>query len=65
VGAYKITGMNLKNVREDMIIMHPLPRVYEIDSQVDDSAHARYFKQSFYGVPIRMALLTIVLGVEV
>ena len=65
VGAYKITGENLKNVREDMIIMHPLPRVYEIDSQVDDSAHARYFEQSFYGVPIRMALLTIVLGVEV
>ncbi|MCK4937409.1 MAG: aspartate carbamoyltransferase [Methanosarcinales archaeon] len=65
VGAYKITGEHLENVREDMIFMHPLPRVYEIDSSVDGSTHARYFEQSFYGVPIRMALLTIVLGVEV
>ncbi len=65
VGAYKITGEHLENVREDMIVMHPLPRVYEIDSSVDDSTHARYFEQSFYGVPIRMALLTIVLGVDV
>ncbi|MCL7415355.1 MAG: aspartate carbamoyltransferase [ANME-2 cluster archaeon] len=65
VGAYKITEAHLDNLREDMIIMHPLPRVYEIDASVDDSAHARYFEQSFYGVPIRMALLTMVLGVEV
>lgn len=64
-GAYKITTEHLGNVRDSMIIMHPLPRVYEIDSSVDTSSHARYFEQSFYGVPIRMALLTIVMGVEV
>ena len=63
-GAYKITPNLLKNVRQDMIIMHPLPRVYEIDSSLDNSPHAKYFEQSFYGVPVRMALLTIVLGVE-
>jgi len=64
-GAYKITTEHLGNVRDSMIIMHPLPRVYEIDASVDTSSHARYFEQSFYGVPIRMALLTIVMGVEV
>ena len=64
-GAYKITTEHLENVRDSMIIMHPLPRVYEIDASVDSSSHARYFEQSFYGVPIRMALLTIVMGVEV
>lgn len=64
-GAYKITKEQLENVRGTSIIMHPLPRVYEIDSAVDSSPHAKYFKQSFYGVPVRMALLTIVLGVEI
>jgi aspartate carbamoyltransferase catalytic subunit len=64
-GAYKITPNLLENVRQNMIIMHPLPRVYEIDSSVDISPHAKYFEQSFYGVPVRMALLTIVLGVEI
>lgn len=64
-GAYKITAGHLKDVRQEMIVMHPLPRVYEIDSSVDGTEHARYFEQSFYGVPIRMALLTIVLGVDV
>jgi aspartate carbamoyltransferase catalytic subunit len=63
-GEYKITDSHLKNVRNDMIIMHPLPRIHEIDNSVDSSPHACYFQQSFYGVPIRMALLTIVLGVE-
>jgi aspartate carbamoyltransferase catalytic subunit len=37
--------------------MHPLPRVDEIDSEVDNIPQARYFKQSFYGVPVRMAIL--------
>lgn len=64
-GAYKITGDHLDNVKKEMIIMHPLPRVYEIDKTIDSSKHARYFEQSFYGVPVRMALLTTVLGVDV
>jgi aspartate carbamoyltransferase catalytic subunit len=41
-GAYKITTEHLGNVRDNMIIMHPLPRVNEIDSFVDTSSHARY-----------------------
>lgn len=37
--------------------MHPLPRVDEIDFNVDNLSNAMYFKQAFYGVPVRMALL--------
>jgi len=37
--------------------MHPLPRVDEIDPAVDRTKYARYFEQSFYGVPVRMTLL--------
>ncbi len=44
--------------------MHPLPRVNEILPEVDVTAHAKYFKQAFYGIPVRMALLTLVLGGE-
>jgi aspartate carbamoyltransferase catalytic subunit len=41
--------------------MHPLPRVDEIDPAVDSTVHARYFQQSFYGVPVRMALLKLLI----
>ncbi|MEC7694979.1 MAG: hypothetical protein VX954_02300, partial [Candidatus Thermoplasmatota archaeon] len=48
-----------------MIVMHPLPRVDEIDPGVDSSIHAKYFDQAFNGVPTRMALLCRSLGIEV
>ncbi len=54
---YKIKKDMLENVKDDMIIMHPLPRVDEIYSDVDSTTHAKYFKQAANGVPIRMALL--------
>ncbi|HIE31742.1 MAG TPA: aspartate carbamoyltransferase [Methanosarcinales archaeon] len=60
--SYKITEDTLKNAKDDLIIMHPLPRVGEIDPGVDKSRHAVYFKQSFYGVPVRMAILSMVMG---
>ncbi|MDY6931949.1 MAG: aspartate carbamoyltransferase [Halobacteriota archaeon] len=63
-GSYRITLGLLRNVRENLIIMHPLPRVTEIDVEVDSTRYAKYFKQTFYGVPVRMALLTMLLGVE-
>jgi aspartate carbamoyltransferase catalytic subunit len=63
-GSYRITPDTLDGVKEDMIVMHPLPRVSEIDPGVDSTRHARYFQQSFYGVPIRMAVLSLVLGKE-
>jgi aspartate carbamoyltransferase catalytic subunit len=60
--SYRITPENLEGARKNLIIMHPLPRVDEIASGVDTTGHAVYFKQSFYGVPVRMALLKMVLG---
>ena len=47
--------MNL--AREDMIVMHPLPRVNEISVEVDEDPRAAYFKQAQYGVYVRMALI--------
>ncbi len=60
-GSYKITADILKNAKEDLIVMHPLPRVDEIDVSVDRTKHAKYFEQAFYGVPVRMAILCEVL----
>ena len=48
---------NLNDCNKDMIILHPLPRVNEISTDVDDTKHAAYFRQAFNGVPVRMALL--------
>ena len=60
-GTYRITTDILKE-NEDVVVMHPLPRVDEIDVEVDKTKNARYFTQSFYGVPVRMAILSILLG---
>lgn len=59
----KVTGDLLKNVDPNLKILHPLPRVNEISPEVDATPHARYFQQAFYGVPTRMALLALALGV--
>lgn len=61
-GYYRITAELLKETRSNMIVMHPLPRLDEIDAAVDATPHARYFKQVFYGVVTRMALLALILG---
>lgn len=53
--------MNL--AKEDMIVMHPLPRVNEIAYEVDDDKRASYFKQAEYGMYVRMALMIKLLGV--
>jgi len=47
---------------EKMIIMHPLPRVNEIAPEVDTLPQAKYFTQAFNGVPVRMALLSMLIG---
>ncbi len=62
VGSYKVNNELLKSAKEDLIIMHPLPRVTEIDPEVDKTHHALYFKQAFNGLPVRMALLSLVIG---
>jgi len=63
-GAYRVDKELLGKAKKSLIVMHPLPRVDEISADVDSSTHARYFEQSYYGVPVRMALLTGVLGVD-
>jgi aspartate carbamoyltransferase catalytic subunit len=60
-GSYKIDMKLLESAQEDLVIMHPLPRGGEIDAEIDETSHAAYFKQAFYGVPVRMALLTLLL----
>ncbi len=55
----------LINAKEDLCIMHPLPRVNEISTKVDDDPRACYFKQARYGKFIRMALIMTMLGVSV
>ena len=64
-GIYKMTADDLAGAKGGMIVMHPLPRVDEIDPSVDSTKHAKYFEQAFNGVPTRMALLCRSLGVEV
>ncbi|MCG2827947.1 aspartate carbamoyltransferase [Methanothermobacter sp. K4] len=54
-GAYHI-DRNMVSGRE-LIVMHPLPRIDEISPEVDSLPQAMYFRQAFYGVPVRMALL--------
>ena len=62
-GSYRIDVGTIKNAKQSMIIMHPLPRVNEISPDIDATRHAAYFRQTFNGVPVRMALLALVLGV--
>lgn len=63
-GMYRVDRDLLREAKSDLIVMHPLPRVDEIDPAVDDTPHAKYFEQAFNGVPVRMALLHLVLGGE-
>ncbi|KAH9475221.1 Protein pyrABCN [Psilocybe cubensis] len=61
--AYRIDHAVLSRAKEEMIVMHPLPRVNEIDPEVDfDSRRAVYFRQMRYGLFIRMALLASVMA---
>ena len=55
--SYILEPSKLKDAKEDMIIMHPLPRVNEISVQIDDDKRACYFKQVLNGKYMRMALI--------
>ncbi|MDF2957937.1 MAG: Aspartate carbamoyltransferase [Candidatus Alkanophagales archaeon MCA70_species_1] len=63
-GSYRITPDMLEE-NERLIVMHPLPRVDEVDPEIDRTKYAKYFEQAFYGVPVRMALLVTLLEAEV
>lgn len=60
--AYVITPEVMKAAKQRMIVMHPLPRVYEISMDFDEDPRAAYFRQMEYGLYVRMALLAMVLG---
>ena len=59
-----LTMEKLANAKSDLCIMHPLPRVNEIERAVDNDKRACYFKQVLYGKYIRMALILKLLGIE-
>ncbi len=61
---YILNASKIENAREDMLVMHPLPRVNEIDVDVDNDKRAVYFKQAKYGMFVRMALIMELLGVK-
>ena len=62
--SYILNLDKLKNAKNDLCILHPLPRVNEISTDVDSDARACYFKQALNGKYIRMALILKLLGVE-
>jgi aspartate carbamoyltransferase catalytic subunit len=60
-GEYRIDAATMERAREECIVMHPLPRVDEIAPDVDATPHAKYFEQAHNGVPVRTALLDLLL----
>lgn len=60
--SFIITPKTLAHAKERMIIMHPLPRVNEISTEVDSDPRAAYFRQMENGVYVRMALLALIFG---
>ncbi|WP_101878172.1 aspartate carbamoyltransferase [Lachnoclostridium edouardi] len=62
--SYILTKEKMKLAKEDMYILHPLPRVNEISVEVDKDPRAAYFRQAQYGVYVRMALIMTLLEVD-
>lgn len=61
--SYILDARKMERAKKDMIVMHPLPRVNEIDIEVDKDVRAAYFKQAEFGMYVRMALIAKLLGV--
>ena len=62
---YVLDKKKMALAKEDMLVLHPLPRVNEISVEVDNDPRAAYFRQVQYGVYVRMALILTLLGIEV
>lgn len=62
---YILDKAKMRLAKDDMLVLHPLPRVNEISVEVDDDERAAYFKQVQYGVYVRMALILTLLGIRV
>ncbi|MBQ4472863.1 MAG: aspartate carbamoyltransferase [Lachnospiraceae bacterium] len=63
--SFILDAKKMRYAREDMLVLHPLPRVNEIATEVDADPRAAYFRQAQYGVYVRMALIIRLLGLEV
>jgi len=63
-GVYVVNEAILKRLKRNAIVMHPLPRVDEIDPAIDDDPRAAYFRQAQNGLYVRMALLAACLGAD-
>ena len=63
-GSYLLNAAVMKNAKPDAIIMHPLPRVNELAYELDEDPRAAYFEQSANAVPVRMALIASLMGLE-
>ena len=61
-GSYRVDLQSLSEAKKELIILHPLPRVDEIATEVDATPFARYFQQVGNGIVVRMALLALILG---
>lgn len=63
--SYILDKKKMERAKENMLVLHPLPRVNEISVEVDDDPRAAYFKQVQYGVYVRMALILTLLEIDV
>lgn len=63
--SYILDAEKMESAKSDMIVLHPLPRVNEISTEIDSDPRAAYFKQAKYGMFVRMALIMELLGVEI
>ncbi|MDZ4247874.1 MAG: aspartate carbamoyltransferase, partial [Patescibacteria group bacterium] len=61
-GSYVVSPESLVKAKDDLIVLHPLPRVDEIDARMDADPRAAYFREVRNGLYVRMALLALVLG---
>ena len=59
---FRIKKSDLKDAKEDLVILHPLPKINEIELSIDEMPQAKYFEQAHNGIPLRMAVLEYVLS---
>ncbi|HKT22296.1 MAG TPA: aspartate carbamoyltransferase, partial [Nitrososphaerales archaeon] len=61
-GIYEVNLEALKDAKPSLKVLHPLPRVDELSTDVDETNYAQYFVQAAAGLPLRMVLLNLILG---
>ncbi len=59
---FRVKKSDLKGAKEDLVILHPLPKINEIEPEIDSMPQAKYFEQAHNGIPLRMAVLERILG---